>query len=170
MTDSRRYLRAAFTSLLAVTASCFSWEAPSYDGGSISFGSDVSGLRTAFATWQIVDQHGSGGAYVDGRNRILSAGVLVWECDANSRQLHAFGSLPYIVNNYGGDSVVVTSWQSDSFVLYAPLGATSEMRVTIEGAFATTAPTDTVVASQVISPYCSGQLDSLRALPRSRLK
>ncbi len=170
MPHCHRCLRLMSIAVPICAASCFSWEAPTYDGGSISFGSDASGQRTAIATWQIVDQHGSGGAYVDGRSRTLSAGVLVWECDATARMLHAFGSVPYVVNNYGGDSIIVTGWQSDDFVVFAPLGATNEMRISIEGAFSTAPAADTVVASQVISPYCAAQLDSLRAVPRSSLK
>jgi hypothetical protein len=170
MRRSQRHLRLAWIISLLGAASCFSWEAPTYNGGSISFGTDASGQRTAIATWQVVEQRGSGGAYVDGRTRLLSAGVLAWECDATTRQLHAFGLLPYVVNNYGGDSVIVTAWQADNFVLFAPLGAANELRVSLEGSFSATPAADTVVASQAISPYCAAQLDSLRSLPRSSLK
>jgi hypothetical protein len=95
--------------------------------------------------------------------------VLVWVCDANARQFRSLGLVPYVVNSFGGDSVVVTDWQTDNFVLYAPLAAKTEMRVWLSGADSTLSATDTAPASQVISPYCSAKLDSLRALPRASL-
>jgi hypothetical protein len=170
MSTYLRRFKRGWTAGLVVAASCFSWGAPTYSGGSLAFGTDATGQRTAIATWQVVDQRGSGGIHVDGSERILSSGVLVWECDANARQLHAFGLLPYTVNNFGGDSIVVTAWQPDNFVVYAPIGATTEMRVLLSGTYATVPAVDTIAASQVISPYCATVLDSLRSLPRSGLK
>ena len=84
--------------------------------------------------------------------------------------LHAFGSVPYVVNNYGGDSIIVTGWQSDDFVVFALLGATNEMRILIEGAFSTAPAADTVVGTRGHFTLCTAQLDSLRAVPRSSLK
>jgi hypothetical protein len=68
MQGCRKMQKCAWIVLIGAGASCFSWEAPIYHGGSVAFGSDAIGQRTAIATWQWVEQDGRGGLFVDGRS------------------------------------------------------------------------------------------------------
>ena len=93
----------------------------------------------------------------------------MWLCDAGAGRLRFLALAP--VQEIGPeDTVVVADWQSDNFVVNNNGSYTPWVRVWTSGAqSATTVPSDTLPASQVISPYCQSELDSLRAVPAGKL-
>lgn len=163
--------------LASVTATVISgcWSGKHYEVGPFSYGTDSTGLRTAIATPYEVTQTADGSPIqLDGPAKRTDAfGILVWVCDASARQLHALGllALPDSLAAIATlPPLTVADWAADQFIVYMP-GPQTTLQVSASGEFSTLPPSasDTVHASQVIAPYCTTQLDSLRSVPVSGL-
>lgn len=152
----------------AALCACSGWGPTERITGRYVYGTDSSGTRTAIVATYIEQQAPTGLAkFPDGGSpRILKRGMLVYLCSVLTGPVEFLGFVPRTDQAVNVD-VRVLSWQANGFdAAFRDFDVRppvfSAFHIDLTGiAHALGTPTDTVQASQAITPTCQHTVDSL---------
>jgi hypothetical protein len=163
-------VRAATLAALFANIVSACWGSKDYTVGPYASGTDSTG-RTAIAAAYEVTQTAHSPINIDGPAvKTDLYGVLVWLCDASVKQTKSLGLLPLSDEAGVVRTPIVSDWQQTAFVIFVRDHSLA-FQVSTEGIF-TSVPlsaSDTLASSQVLTPFCATQMDSLRAIPARKL-